>query len=66
MDSGHNYQPGDVDHDGKVSIDDVTSLIDGLLGGHVSCATCADVDADGDVSIADVTALIDKLLGSNN
>ena len=66
MDNGHNYQPGDVDHDGKVSIDDVTSLIDGLLGGHVTCTTCADVDADGDVSIADVTALIDKLLGSNN
>ncbi|MBR4829539.1 MAG: leucine-rich repeat protein [Muribaculaceae bacterium] len=53
---------GDVDGDGKVNIDDVTSLIDLLLAGATPPAA-ADVDGDGKVNIADVTALIDMLLG---
>jgi len=65
FDNGHNYQSGDVNHDGKVDIADVTDLIDSLLGGSQVCATCADVDVDGSVTIADVTVLIDKLLGGN-
>ena len=65
VDQGHGYEVGDVNHDGKVSIADVTALIDYLLGtGEGSCAICADVSGDGNVSIADVTALIDKLLSS--
>ena len=61
---GHGYEPGDVDHDGTVSIDDVTALIDYLLGINTdACTICADVDEDGSVSIDDVTKLIDKLLG---
>ena len=60
----HGYQAGDVDHDGVVSISDVSALIDMLLGGGVadSCRICADVDGDGTVDISDVSTLIDKLL----
>lgn len=55
---------GDVNNDGKVSIDDVTTLIDYLLGGNIYPfnAANADVNNDGKVSIDDVTALIDYLL----
>ena len=55
---------GDVNGDGKVSIDDVTDLIDILLAGGEAPAS-ADVNGDGNVSIDDVTDLIDMLLGSN-
>ena len=65
MDGGHPYDPGDVNHDGKVSISDVTALIDYLLGvNDDACATCADVTGEGNISIADVTRLIDMLLGN--
>ena len=66
FDNGHSYQPGDVNHDGKVNISDVTALIDLLLGSAGNaCTTCADVDSSGNVNIADVTALIDNLLQGN-
>ena len=55
------YSPGDVDHDGKLSIADVTTLINYLLGGDNAPAE-ADVNADGTVNIADVTELITILL----
>ena len=57
--------PGDVNNDGKISIDDVTALIDLLLNGGSAGITSADVNQDGTVSIDDVTSLIDKLLGAN-
>lgn len=64
--SGHDYATGDVNHDGKVSITDVTDLIDYLLNSASECCViCADVDGDGKVSITDVTELIDKLLTRN-
>ena len=55
---------GDVDGDGKVSIADVTDLIDMLLTGAISATDypAADVDGDGKITIADVTDLIDILL----
>lgn len=56
---------GDVNSDGKVSIDDVTALIDYLLGsasGEVNMVA-ADVDQSGLIAIDDVTTLIDILLG---
>lgn len=55
--------PGDVNGDGKVSIDDVTDLIQMLLEGSSSAA--ADVDGNGKVNIDDVTALISQLLSKN-
>lgn len=59
------YDLGDVDHDGKVTIADVTALIDYLLSGEEAPAE-ANVDGDQNVSISDVTALIDMLLGGTN
>ena len=58
--------PGDVNCDNAVTISDVTTLIDYLLGSEVAPfnAVAADVNHDGGISIADVTELIDKLLGS--
>ncbi len=63
----HGYELGDVDHDGKVAITDVTVLIDWLLsdGGIECCPICADVDGSQSVSISDVTELIDLLLSGN-
>ena len=56
--------PGDVDGNGIINIDDVTTLIDALLSGQPTAAG-ADVDANGNVNIDDVTVLIDKLLSGN-
>ena len=57
---------GDVDGDGFVKIDDVTTLIDYLLGSDPSIDMGnADIDYDGNVNIADVTVLIDILLNGN-
>ena len=63
--NGHGFDLGDVNHDGSVTIKDVTNLIDYLLGSGEVCMICADVNADGSVTIKDVTDLIDLLLGSN-
>ena len=58
------YSLGDVDGDGQVSISDVTTLIDLLLGGTYNddVRERADIDEDGEVSISDVTALINLIL----
>ena len=50
--------------DGKLTIADVTDLIDILLGSVLNNYDpgAADVDQDGHISIADVTELIDLLL----
>ena len=62
----HGFDPGDVNHDGAVSIRDVTVLIDYLLGSITDiCTTCADVSGDGQVTIRDVTVLIDMLLAAH-
>jgi subtilisin family serine protease len=64
---GHTYDVGDVNHDGKVNIADVTRLIDYLLDSETTevCPICADVAENGIINIADVTALIDRLLSDN-
>lgn len=59
------YQKGDVSGNDKLTIEDVTELIDYLLGGNELDEfelAAADVNEDGKVTIADVTALIDILL----
>ena len=63
--NGHGYELGDVNHDGSVSISDVTVLIGYLLSGGDICTICADVNGDNTISIGDVTALIGKLLSSD-
>ncbi len=59
--------PGDVNMDGKLTIADVTKLIDVLFGSVLADydPAAADVDRDGKIAIGDVTALIDKLLTGN-
>jgi hypothetical protein len=55
---------GDVNGDGEVTIGDVSSLIDRLLGSWSSPfdEVAADVNHDGQVTIGDVSQLIDILL----
>ena len=57
------FQRGDVNGDGNVTISDVTALIDLLLGGGTINNPAADCNGDSNVTISDVTALIDFLLG---
>ena len=64
FDNGYSLQPGDVNKDGSVSIDDVTALIDILLGSDGTYLVHADVDGNGIVAIDDVTTLIDMLLNN--
>ena len=56
---------GDVNDSGDVRIDDVTALIDYLLGGSADEINHANADCnlDGFVKVDDVTVLIDFLLG---
>ena len=55
---------GDVDGDGRVTIGDVTALVDYLLSHDDSTIDLAkaDLDENGFIGIADVTALIDMIL----
>lgn len=62
FENGHGFEPGDVDHDGSLTIADVTRLIDYVLNEQSLCTICADVDQDGEVTINDITALIDLIL----
>jgi len=52
--------PGDVNHDGEVSIADINVVITSILSGDgdLSC----DVNGDGEVTIADVNDIIDIIL----
>ena len=58
---------GDVDGDGIVTIADVTTLIDYLLGSNPEYFYEVNADAfeDGNISIADVTTIIDMLLSGD-
>ena len=57
---------GDVDGDGRITIGDVSDLIDLLLSGSASVSNypAADVDGDGRITIGDVSDLIDMLLSN--
>ncbi|MBR5672963.1 MAG: hypothetical protein IKW97_01050 [Muribaculaceae bacterium] len=67
---GGGFTRGDIDNDGKITIADVTTLIDHLLTGDFDDADdfssdAADCDESGDINISDVTTLIDYLLSGN-
>ena len=54
---------GDINNDGMVTIEDVTTLIDFLLKGEGDLnVDAADVNHDGVITIEDVTTLVDYLL----
>ena len=66
------YILGDADRDGKVTITDVTTMIDYLLSENSTegeipqiSKVNADCDGNGQVTIADLTLLIDYLLKDN-
>ena len=56
---------GDLDGDGRITIGDVTDLIDMLLSGAtVDANPAADMDGDGRITIGDVCDVIDMLLAN--
>ena len=58
---------GDVNQDGYVTIADVTTLVNIILGKSTAPESgLADVNQDGRISIADVTALVNIILGKEN
>ena len=61
---GQAYTFGDVNCDGRMSIADVTCLINHLLGGNPQPfnSDAADVNNDSRITIGDVTALINNIL----
>ena len=65
FENGETYELGDVNHDGILSIADVTALINGLLSNSIDYQACADVNLDGNLNISDVTELINMLLRGN-
>ena len=55
---------GDVNGDGKVTIADVTALVNIILGKTTNYnAAVADINGDTKITIADVTALVNLILG---
>ena len=62
--NAHAYALGDVNHDGRTDVADVSLLIEFILGkNQEACTTCANVDGKSDIDVADVSALIDIILG---
>ena len=55
---------GDVNEDGSLTIEDVSALINYLMGATVTpfSTSAADVDGDGSVKVGDVSALINLIL----
>ena len=65
---GPTYLRGDVNNDGDVTMDDVSKLIDFLLGIYSTSdinAQAANCDMDSEITVGDVTLLIDFLLTDN-
>ena len=56
------YPLGDIDKDGRVSVADVTILVNLILT-SAEPTTETDVDGDGRLSVADVTKLVNIILG---
>ena len=64
---GGDAEPGDVNNDGSINIDDITTLIDHMLKDDFDdsdefSSTGADVNQDGSIDIDDLTALLDMML----
>ena len=58
--------PGDADGDGKVSVTDVTAIIDYVLSNDASGINldAADFNNDGKITIADVADMIDYIISN--
>ena len=55
----------DINKDGKVTIADVTALVNRILGKTTGNSEDYDTNRDGKVSIADVTTLVNHILGKD-
>ena len=53
--------PGDVNTDGKVDVQDVFALINGLFAGGPQPSDMSDVDGSGVIDVADVFYLVNYL-----
>lgn len=53
-------EPGDIDGDGGVDVDDVKTFVDELVAGEAT-EPKYDVNGDGRITVADITKLIDML-----
>lgn len=58
-------QRGDVNRDGTVNVNDVTTLVNMILGAIPVDIVHADVNGDGNVNVSDVTALVNIILGTS-
>ena len=58
-------KPGDANGDGNVDVQDVTAIINRILGNNPNPFddTNADVNGDGNIDVLDVTAVINMILG---
>lgn len=61
-------QPGDVNGDGTVTIQDVVAIVDYTLGKGSSAFNekAADVTGDGQINVSDVVGVVNILLGKSN
>lgn len=65
FENGHAYEPGDVNHDKSVDVNDVTMVISYILGTDVDiCPICANVNGDDAIDVADVTSIISIILSA--
>ena len=63
LENYHNYEVGDINHDGFINISDATILINYLLNSDSQiCPICADMNEDGLINVTDATILISYLL----
>ena len=65
---GGDAEPGDVNNDGAIDLDDLTTLLDHMLSDDFDdsdefSSTGADVNQDGSIDLDDLTALLDMMLG---
>lgn len=58
-------QIGDANGNGEINVDDITALIEMLLGGGVISNDAADVNGDGMIDIDDVIDLINRVLNGS-
>ena len=62
----HEFELGDVNHDQKINVTDVTALITIILQSDytLGCPICGDLTGEGDINVTDVTTLITKILNN--
>ena len=62
--SAHAYELGDVNHDGFVTVTDVTALINALMTNDEPCPICSDINGDQAVNVTDVIMLINTIMSA--